>query len=64
MLPYLQLLRLPTVFTAMADIVLGRLLLNDRTLEPYPAFFTVLAASCALYLSGMLFNDVFDVAAT
>lgn len=61
MLPYLQLLRLPTVFTAMADIVLGRLLLNGRTLEPYPEFFIVLAASCALYLSGMVFNDVFDV---
>lgn len=46
----------------MADIVLGRLLLNDRTLEPFPEFLTVLAASCALYLSGMVFNDVFDVA--
>ncbi len=62
MFPYLQLLRLPTVFTAMADIVLGRMLLNDRTLEPYPEFLIVLAASCALYLSGMVFNDVFDVA--
>lgn len=62
MLPYLQLLRLPTVFTAMADIVLGRMLVNGRTLEPYPTFFTILAASCALYLSGMVFNDVFDVA--
>lgn len=62
MLPYLQLLRLPTVFTAMADIVLGRMLVNGRTLEPYPEFFTVLAASSALYLSGMVFNDVFDVA--
>lgn len=61
MFPYLQLLRLPTVFTAMADIVLGRMLVNGRTLEPYPEFFTVLAASCALYLSGMVFNDVFDV---
>ncbi len=62
MLPYLQLLRLPTVFTAMADIVLGRMLVNGRTLEPYSEFCTVLAASCALYLSGMVFNDVFDVA--
>ncbi len=62
MFPYLQLLRLPTVFTAMADIVLGRMFVNGRTLEPYPEFFTVLAASCALYLSGMVFNDFFDVA--
>lgn len=61
MFPYLQLLRLPTVFTAMADIVLGRMLLNGRTLEPYPEFLIVIAASCALYFSGMVFNDVFDV---
>jgi hypothetical protein len=60
MLAYLQLLRLPTVFTAMADIVLGRLLVNNRELEPYSQFLTLLAASCGLYLSGMVFNDVFD----
>ncbi|MDZ4687717.1 MAG: UbiA family prenyltransferase, partial [Planctomycetaceae bacterium] len=60
MLAYLQLLRLPTVFTAMADIVLGRLLVNSRELAPYDQFLTLLGASCGLYLSGMVFNDVFD----
>lgn len=56
---YLQLVRLPTVFTAMADIVLG-FLLTHRAFEPAPKFFALLAASCGLYLSGMVFNDVFD----
>jgi 4-hydroxybenzoate polyprenyltransferase len=77
MLAYLQLLRLPTVFTAMADIVLGFVLTHrfiygplvvgdDQFAEPalgwnQPAQFVgLLAASCCLYLSGMVFNDVFD----
>lgn len=60
MLPYLQLLRLPTVFTAMADIFLG-FILTHRSLEPWPKFAGLLAASSCLYLAGMVFNDVFDV---
>lgn len=59
MLAYLRLLRLPTVFTAMADIVLGFLLVH-RSLEPWPKFLGLLGASCGLYLAGMVFNDVFD----
>jgi 4-hydroxybenzoate polyprenyltransferase len=59
MLAYLQLLRLPTVFTAMADIVLG-FLLTYRSLEPTPKFVGLLLSSCGLYLAGMVFNDVFD----
>ena len=77
MLAYLQLLRLPTVFTAMADIVLGFVLTHRFIYGPIsvadaavfeqtigwnqPAHFAgLLAASCCLYLSGMVFNDVFD----
>lgn len=60
MLAYLQLLRLPTVFTAMADILLG-FILTHRSLEPWPKFAGLLAASSCLYLSGMVFNDVFDL---
>ncbi len=60
MLAYLQLLRLPTVFTAMADIFLGFLLTHGR-FEPWPKFAALLAASSGLYLAGMVFNDVFDV---
>ncbi len=62
---YLRLLRLPTVFTALADIFLGYLL-THRTLigedgpNPLPSFLLLCAASAGLYLSGMVFNDYFD----
>jgi 4-hydroxybenzoate polyprenyltransferase len=55
----LQLVRLPNVFTAMADVLLG-FLLTHRRLEPWPEFALVLAASSLLYLSGMALNDYFD----
>lgn len=59
---YLQLVRLPAVFTAVADILLGFLLRHsslrlDGCLLP---FSSLLAASCCLYLAGMAFNDIFD----
>jgi 4-hydroxybenzoate polyprenyltransferase len=65
MLAYLQLIRLPTVFTAMADIVLGYVLTHGYIVGPdgwdQPGkFFGLLASSCCLYLAGMVFNDVFD----
>ena len=56
---YLQLMRVPAVFTAMADILLG-FLFTHAGLEPWPNFALLLAASCALYLSGMVLNDYFD----
>jgi 4-hydroxybenzoate polyprenyltransferase len=56
---YLQLMRLPAVFTAMADIVLGFVLVH-RTLAPLAEFAALLSASTALYLAGMVFNDYFD----
>uniref|UniRef100_A0A7C4QU45 4-hydroxybenzoate polyprenyltransferase n=1 Tax=Schlesneria paludicola TaxID=360056 RepID=A0A7C4QU45_9PLAN len=59
MLGYLQLLRLPTVFTALADIFLGYSL-THRELDSPAAFGWLLLASAGLYLSGMVFNDVFD----
>jgi 4-hydroxybenzoate polyprenyltransferase len=56
---WLQLMRLPNVFTAVADVAMGYLV-THRNLEP-PAHFALLAvASCLLYLSGMVLNDVFD----
>lgn len=55
----LQLLRLPTVFTAMADVFLGYVL-THRGLDPWPQFVGLLVASCGLYLAGMVFNDIFD----
>jgi 4-hydroxybenzoate polyprenyltransferase len=56
---YLQLCRFPAVFTAMADIVLGFLLVHTR-LAPVGEFVLLLIASSCLYLAGMVFNDVFD----
>src|SRR4051812_40219696 len=73
---YLQLLRLPAVFTAAADIVLGYVLTHRFIYGPladangalersvgwnHPLEFAgLVAASACLYLSGMVFNDVFD----
>jgi 4-hydroxybenzoate polyprenyltransferase len=57
--PYAQLVRLPNVFTALADICLGALAagaLPDR----WPAFVCLLFASACLYSAGMVWNDFFD----
>ncbi|HEX3725169.1 MAG TPA: UbiA family prenyltransferase [Pirellulales bacterium] len=56
---YLQLLRLPNVFTAMADIMLGFLVTHAR-LEPVGQFLLLLTSSSALYLAGMALNDYCD----
>jgi 4-hydroxybenzoate polyprenyltransferase len=56
---YLQLFRLPNVFTAMADILLGYLL-THRSLDPWYVFILLLAASACLYTAGMVLNDYFD----
>jgi 4-hydroxybenzoate polyprenyltransferase len=57
---YLELLRLPNVFTAMADILLGFLFTHER-LQPWPQFALLLGASSSLYLAGMVLNDFFDL---
>lgn len=56
---YLQLCRFPAVFTALADIFLGFLLVHT-TLRPAAEFAWLLLASAGLYLAGMVLNDVFD----
>lgn len=56
---YLELVRVPNVFTAMADILLG-FLFTHRGLDPLGPFVLLLAASSMLYLSGMVLNDYFD----
>jgi 4-hydroxybenzoate polyprenyltransferase len=57
---YAQLVRLPNVFTAMADIALGALAAGALP-ERWRAFGLLLLASSCLYCSGMVWNDVFDV---
>lgn len=60
LIPYLQLMRLPAVFSALSDIFTGYLL-TWRTLEHgWYSFGCLLVASAGLYLAGMVFNDVFD----
>jgi 4-hydroxybenzoate polyprenyltransferase len=56
---YLQLMRFPAVFTALADIFLG-FLLTHEDLSPTGEFAALLGASSGLYLAGMIFNDLFD----
>lgn len=60
LLPYLQLVRLPNVFTAMADIVLGALATGSLP-DQWLRFILLLLASCCLYCSGMVWNDYFDI---
>jgi 4-hydroxybenzoate polyprenyltransferase len=64
--PYAQLVRLPNVFTALADICLG--LLTTAALGEAPATTRwwraggcLLAASACLYSAGMVWNDWFDL---
>jgi 4-hydroxybenzoate polyprenyltransferase len=60
MMPLLRLLRLPNLFTAFADVMLGYLFVHE-SLQPVPQFVSLLLASGLLYSAGMVLNDVFDV---
>ncbi len=57
---YLELVRLPNVFTAMADVMLG-FLLTHADLRPVWTFALLLASSSLLYSAGMVLNDLLDV---
>ncbi len=56
---YLELLRIPNVFTAAADVMMGYLVVQG-TFQPYGPLMILVVASCCLYLAGMVFNDIFD----
>jgi 4-hydroxybenzoate polyprenyltransferase len=60
---YAQLVRLPNVFTAMADIFLGwcAALATGTPLGQWPALLLILGSSSCLYCAGMVWNDFFDV---
>ncbi len=61
MLPYFKLLRLPNVFTALADVALGfAIARGTKTVEP-GLLIALLGSSAFLYLAGMVLNDVWDV---
>ena len=58
---YLQLLRLPNVFTAMADVLMGYLVVRGDQTGGGPLLLAALVgASSLLYLAGMALNDLFD----
>jgi 4-hydroxybenzoate polyprenyltransferase len=57
---WLQLLRLPNVFTAVADVLMGALVSYRGELQLIEHLELLVAVSTLLYLSGMVLNDVFD----
>ena len=60
-LAYLQLLRLPNVFTALADVGMGFLVTHPQwAVGDGWRLGALLAASSSLYLAGMVLNDAFD----
>jgi 4-hydroxybenzoate polyprenyltransferase len=58
---YAQLCRLPAVFTAMADILMGWFVRQTTAEMHEPVrLIALIVASSSLYLSGMVLNDIFD----
>src|SRR2546423_324402 len=66
---YLQLIRAPAVFTALADVLLGFFfayrpsLFSEAMLPwtpPWDLLAMLLGASLCLYMAGMVLNDFFD----
>src|SRR3954451_19296842 len=58
--PYLQLFRLPNVFTAAADSLAGWLLVTGSFAEP-ARWVPLVVTSMVVYAAGIALNDVFDV---
>lgn len=59
LLAWLRLLRLPNVFTALADVLMGYLFVHG-TFAGGAQLTCLAAASALLYTAGMVLNDVFD----
>lgn len=59
LLAYAQLVRLPNVFTAFADILLGACAVGAIPADTGRILILLIASGC-LYLGGMVWNDVFD----
>lgn len=55
-----QLCRLPAVFSAWADILVGQGLVLEKIDFASPRLYWLIAATTGLYLSGMIFNDIAD----
>lgn len=59
-LSWLQLIRLPNVFTAIADVCMGYLVAGGA-IPGDRRIFLIVAATCCLYWAGMIWNDLFDL---
>ncbi len=62
-LTWLQLMRFPTVFTALSNILCGFLITHRLKVQELPLhgdLWLLLGATTGLYLGGMVLNDVFD----
>ncbi len=59
LLAFAQLLRLPNVFTAFADILMATCAVGSITVRPEAVMHLLLASAC-LYLFGMVLNDLCD----
>ncbi|MFQ5589833.1 MAG: UbiA family prenyltransferase [Phycisphaerae bacterium] len=57
---YLDLIRLPNVFTAAADAVAGYVYVGG-TIEGWPTVVALVSASASLYAGGVALNDVCDM---
>jgi 4-hydroxybenzoate polyprenyltransferase len=57
---FAQLVRLPNVFTALADVALGALVTGALPERLHPFLLLLLASAC-LYSGGMVWNDWFDL---
>ena len=63
LLTWLQLMRLPTVFTALSNILCGFLITHPLKVDELPLqkeLWLLLGSTIGLYLGGMVLNDVFD----
>jgi 4-hydroxybenzoate polyprenyltransferase len=59
---YLELMRLPNVFTSMADVAMGFLFVRELVTSIDAWLLAVLVAtSSLLYVAGVVLNDVFDL---
>lgn len=59
LLAYARLIRLPNVFTALADVGVG--VMAARGTMPWTIAALLAGASAALYCGGMVWNDIFDI---
>src|SRR4051794_21513384 len=58
-LPWLRLMRLANVFTAIAGVAMGYLFVQHQVSDAL-VLGLLAASSAALYTAGIVFNDVFD----